>query len=48
VTEEFFKGFRYWKKLTGYEGGFVVYGGNMVQKRSDGVTVVPLDELDLL
>lgn len=46
ITDEFFKGFRYWKKLTGSEGGFVVYGGDMVQKRSDGVTVVPLDGLD--
>jgi uncharacterized protein len=46
ITDEFFKGFRYWKRLTGSEHGFVVYGGDMVQKRSDGVTVLPLDELD--
>jgi len=47
VTDDFFEGIRFWHKLTGTEGGFLIYGGDMLQKRSNGVTVVPLNEMHL-
>jgi predicted AAA+ superfamily ATPase len=40
VTNDFFKGVLYWNKLTEKEGGFVIYGGDMVQKRTNSITVV--------
>lgn len=45
VTSDYFKGLNFWNKLTGNKGGMVVYGGDMQQTRSDGITVVPLKEL---
>ena len=48
VSDEFFKGIRYWNKLTQTEGGFLVYGGNMLQKRSNAITVVPLSNLSMI
>jgi len=44
VTKDYFKGVKYWNKLTKEEGGFVVYGGIMMQKRSNGITVIPFNE----
>ena len=41
VTSDYFKGIKYWNKLTKKEGGYVVYGGTMAQKRSNEITVVP-------
>ncbi len=48
ISDDFFRGIRYWNKLTQTEGGFLVYGGDMVQKRSNSVTVVPLNKLNLI
>ncbi len=48
VTDEFFKGIKYWQKLTNSEGGFLVYAGDMVQNRSNSIKVVPLTRLDLI
>ena len=45
VTSDYFKGLNFWNKLTGNKGGMVVYGGDMQQTRSDGITVVPLKDL---
>lgn len=41
VTDEYFKGIKYWNKLTGKDGGFVIYGGSSIQKRSNQITVLP-------
>ena len=41
VTNDYFKGILYWNKLTQNEGGFVVYGGKITQKRSSGISVIP-------
>ena len=48
VSEVFFKGISYWNKLTQHTGGYVVYGGDIIQKRSNSVTVVPLHQLNLI
>ncbi len=45
VTGDYFKGIQFWNKMTQTEGGFVVYGGDMLQKRSNGILVVPYQEL---
>lgn len=45
VTDNYFKGLLYWNKLTQQEGGYVVYGGNMVQKRSNDITVIPYNAI---
>jgi len=46
VSDEFFKGILFWNKMTGTDGGFVIYGGDAKQKRSNGITVVPYCELE--
>lgn len=46
VTNDYFKGLKYWQKLTNSEGGYVVYGGNMIQKRSNSISVIPYNEME--
>jgi predicted AAA+ superfamily ATPase len=48
ISDEFFKGIRYWNKLTQTEGGFLVYGGNQIQLRSNGITVVPFNKQEMI
>lgn len=48
ISDEFFKGIRYWNKLSQTKGGFLIYGGNTVQKRSDAVTAVPLNKMSTI
>ena len=48
ISDEFFKGIRYWNKLSQTKGGFLIYGGNTVQKRSDAVTALPLNKMNLI
>jgi predicted AAA+ superfamily ATPase len=40
VQDYFFKGIRYWLKLTENNKGYLVYAGNQSQKRSDGIEVI--------
>ena len=52
VSSEYFKGISFWNKLTKTEGGIIVYGGDTIQRRSNGITVVPIfdvnSEIDVL
>lgn len=48
VTSDYFKGLNFWNKLTGNKGGTIVYGGDMQQTRSDGISVVPLKDMKIL
>lgn len=41
VTSNYFKGLLYWNKIAQQNGGYVVYGGNISQKRSNDITVIP-------
>ncbi len=41
ITNNYFKGIKYWNKITKTNGGYVVYGGSMEQKRSNEITVLP-------
>lgn len=36
VTDEFFKGIKYWQRLTGLPSGSVIYGGDETYSYSDG------------
>jgi len=40
VSQDYFKGINYWQKLSGKNGGYVVYGGEQRQTRSF-TTVLP-------
>jgi len=46
ISNDFFKGIRFWNRIAKTESGFLIYDGDIVQKRSEGITVVPLKELD--
>jgi predicted AAA+ superfamily ATPase len=48
ISEDYFKGIKYWEKMTKDEGGFLIYGGNMYQKRSHSITVIPLKNIDII
>ena len=46
LSEESFRGLKFWNRLTQLDGGYLVYGGREIQKRSNGITVVPFNSLD--
>jgi len=48
VTSDYLKGIHFWNKMTKSEGGFVVYGGNSTQKRSNKITIVPFNDLNTI
>lgn len=48
VTGEYLKGIQFWNKMTQSEGGFVVYGGDMMQNRSNRITIVPFKEMNTI
>lgn len=48
VTNDYFKGILYWNKLTQTEGGYVIYGGAMTQKRSTAITVIPYHSVTIV
>lgn len=45
LSEESFRGIRYWNKLSATEGGFVIYDGTMLQKRSQEITAIPIKKM---
>lgn len=48
VTGDYLKGIQFWNKMTQTEGGFVVYGGDMMQNRSNGIRIVPFKEMNTI
>lgn len=48
LSEESLRGLRFWSKLTGIEGGYLIYGGGEIQKRSNGITAVPFNSLNII
>lgn len=48
ITTEYFKNFQFWSKITGVSAGSVIYAGNELQKRSNGITVMPWNNTTLL
>ncbi len=45
ITQDYFKGILYWNKISGYSGGRIVYDGDTIQKRSNGIIVLPFNEI---
>ncbi len=48
VTSAYFKGLNYWNKITGTEGGYVVYAGQAIERRTPNIMVLPFDQLRLI
>jgi hypothetical protein len=48
ITDEFFKGILYWSKISGEQGGMVIYAGESNQKRSDNTEVVSWKKISSL
>jgi hypothetical protein len=48
VTNEYFKGILFWNKITQTQGGYIIYGGDMRQKRSNELTIVSFRDLNHL
>lgn len=48
VTSEYFKGILFWNKITQTQGGYIVYGGDMTQNRSNEITVLSFRDLNQL
>jgi len=48
LSEESLRGLRFWSKLTGIEEGYLIYGGGEIQKRSNGITAVPINSLNII
>jgi predicted AAA+ superfamily ATPase len=45
VTNDYFKGILFWNKISNSRGGYVVYGGDMTQVRSNEITVLSYKEI---
>lgn len=45
ITSEFFKNMLYWLNVSGEKSGYVLYGGDQEQKRSNGITVTGWERL---
>lgn len=45
ITTDFYKGLYYWQRLTQTKEGYIVYGGDAYMHRSDGISIIPFDEL---
>lgn len=45
ITSDYFKGLSFWNKISGQKGGTIVYGGNSLQKRSNGMLVLPWNKI---
>jgi predicted AAA+ superfamily ATPase len=41
ITSDYFKNFQFWNKITGTNNGSVIYAGDTIQKRSNGINVIP-------
>jgi len=46
ITNEYFKGLNFWQKISGQKIGKIIYTGNDVQKRSNGITVLPWTKIN--
>lgn len=48
IHNEFFKNLRYWMKLTGIKKGKIIYAGESCQKRSEGIEIIPWNDLSYI
>lgn len=45
ITSDYFKNLQFWKKITDSPAGAVIYAGDALQKRSNGLLVLPWNQL---
>lgn len=45
VTDDYFKGLKYWQKIGGNQKGYVIYAGNDIQTRSNNISILPWTKL---
>ena len=45
ISSDYFKGLKYWEKLTQKSEGYIVYAGDTYQKRSNGIEILPYREI---
>ena len=45
VSEDFFRNLRFWKKLTGLDEGTIIYDGDILQDRTEGIRAIPLRDM---
>lgn len=48
VTDDYFKGLLFWNKITAIGGGYIIYGGELKQNRSNGIKVLSFRDLNEL
>lgn len=48
ITTDFFKGLLYWQKISKQQSGSIIYTGDIYQKRSNGIKIIPWNKLNLL
>ncbi|MDP2414314.1 ATP-binding protein [Daejeonella sp.] len=48
VTNDYFKGIKFWNKISQQEGGTVIYGGSSIQRRSNHIQVIPYTSMELI
>jgi len=46
VTQEYFDGLNFWRKISNSNRGYVIYGGNRKQIMSNGISVLPFYEME--
>lgn len=46
ITPGYFNGLNFWHKISGQMNGAVIYGGNIYQKRSSGIKIIPWNKLN--
>lgn len=48
ITDDYFKSMSAWLRISGIKNGWVIYAGDEKQVRSNGITVLPLNEMERL
>jgi len=46
ITSDYFKGLDFWNKIANQKGGYVIYSGDQIQNRSNGVSVIPWNQIN--
>ncbi len=46
ITDEYFNGIKFWQKISPGSNGYIIYGGDDKQKRSNGIEVLPFYSIE--
>lgn len=45
ISSDYFKGLAKWEKMSADHGGYIIYDGDVMQKRSNGIEIIPFSKL---